>query len=135
MPKRLSSRGSSLTICILASLIGLCRTWLLNGKVKKALEVGQQAIGLKYHEPAAHFLSVTPKEDGGSWGAIGRTRRALQNPNFVEAHEKLERSTPRQNSTKNWQWNIGPRFAKLESEQSELVAGNGIGLNYSRGGN
>ena len=42
-------------------LMGLCRTYIDSGKVKKALEFGKRAIGLKYQFPVAHYFYARAK--------------------------------------------------------------------------
>jgi predicted AlkP superfamily phosphohydrolase/phosphomutase/tetratricopeptide (TPR) repeat protein len=72
-------------------LMGMCRCYLEMGRVNKALEYGQRAIGLKYHFPPGHFfLGMARQRAGDVEGAIESLHVALeQNPNFVEAHETL----------------------------------------------
>ena len=72
-------------------LMGLCRTYIEWGKVRKSLEYGKQAIGLKYRFPVAHYFYARAQNRSGEVdGAITSLKTAIkQNPNFQEAHELL----------------------------------------------
>ena len=72
-------------------LMGLCRTYVESNKVRKALEYGKKAIGLKYRFPVAHyFYARAQNRSGDADGAVISLKTALkQNPNFQEAHELL----------------------------------------------
>ena len=72
-------------------LMGLCRTYIEWGKVRKSLEYGKRAIGLKYRFPVAHyFYARAQNRSGDVGGAINSLKTALkQNPNFQEAHDLL----------------------------------------------
>ena len=72
-------------------LMGLCRTYIKWGKVRKSLEYGKRAIGLKYRFPVAHYFYARAQNRSGDVdGAITSLKTALkQNPNFQEAHELL----------------------------------------------
>ena len=73
------------------ALLGLCRTSLDMNRVTEAVEMGQQAVRLKYHFPAAHFFwGVARRRHGDISGAVQSLTTAIkQNPNFVEAHLEL----------------------------------------------
>ena len=72
-------------------LMGLCRTYIEWGKVRKSLEYGKRAIGLKYRFPVAHYFYARAQNRSGNVdGAITSLKTALkQNPNFQEAHGLL----------------------------------------------
>ena len=72
-------------------LMGLCRTYLEKDQVDKALQLGRQAVGLKFHFPLGHyFYGCARQRSGDIEGAIQSLQTAIeQNPNFAEAHERL----------------------------------------------
>ncbi len=73
------------------ALFGLCRAAIKNSKPKLAVDLGRQAVGLKYHFPLAHyFLAQAKTRNDDVEGAVESFKTAIeQNPNFSEAHEKL----------------------------------------------
>ena len=75
------------------ALMGLCRCYLSKSQPKKAADFGSQAIALKFHFPLGHFyLGEARFAAGDVDGAIAAYEQAIdQNPNFVEAHERLEK--------------------------------------------
>ena len=72
-------------------LMGLSRCYLAMGRNQKSLENGQEAIGLQYHFPLAHFYYGKAQQRLGDFaGAVDSLNVALrQNPNFEEAHIAL----------------------------------------------
>ena len=74
------------------SLIGMCRCSLQQGKPKRAVDFGRQAVGVKYHAPVSHFyLGEALSRSGSFEQAVESYDKAIHlNPNFVEAHKRLE---------------------------------------------
>ena len=73
------------------ALMGLTRTYVEQSKFKKAIDFGQQATGLKFQFPLAHYyLGLAKKGTSDFEGAIKSLNIAIQqNPNFMEAHQAL----------------------------------------------
>lgn len=73
------------------ALMGLTRTYVEQSAFKKAIDFGQQATGLKFHFPQAHYyLGLARKGVGDFDNAIKSLNTAIQqNPNFAEAHRAL----------------------------------------------
>lgn len=105
------------------SLMGLCRTWASLGQYKKALDVGQQAIGLIFHAPTAHYFVANAKYALGNIdGAIESYKTALkQNPNFIEVHQKLEEIYSSSSDTRQLAKEHRAAIKQLENEQSKLA--------------
>ncbi len=75
------------------ALLGMCRCFLQRENAQSAVEFGRQAIGVKYHFPVGHFyLAEAYALQGEVESAVDSYHQALaQNPNFIEAHERLEK--------------------------------------------
>ena len=73
------------------ALLGLTRTYVQQNKFKKAIDFAQQATGLKFQFPLAHYYLAIAKRGVADFdGAIQSLKTAIeQNPNFVEAHQSL----------------------------------------------
>ena len=73
------------------SLMGLCRNYVEMGSFEKAIEIGRQAIGLKFQFPVAHyFLGMAYSGMRDRENAVTSLQTAIeQNPNFEEAHQEL----------------------------------------------
>jgi tetratricopeptide (TPR) repeat protein/arylsulfatase A-like enzyme len=71
--------------------LGLCRAALGRRRYREALDAATAAVGLKFHFPVAHYcLGLSRARLGDPEGAIQALEQALaQNPNFVEAHNRL----------------------------------------------
>jgi len=74
-----------------AAHLGLCQAWLGQRRFHEAAGAALQAVGLQYHNPLGHYLlGVALQRLGRIARAVEALRVALaQNPNFVEAHERL----------------------------------------------
>ena len=73
------------------ALMGLCQTSIKQGDGESAIKFGKQAVALKYFYPLAHYhLGNAKLMMDDIEGARESLNLALeQNPNFVEAHQKL----------------------------------------------
>ena len=100
-------------------LMGLCRTYGLMGNPEKAIDLGKQAIGLKYHFPLAHFfLGKAYLQTGDIDLGISSLRKAVdQNPNFVEAHRLLAERYRKMEESEE----LAAEHAEMADELEEIV--------------
>lgn len=105
------------------SLLGMCRCSLQQGKAKKAIDFGKQAIGVKFHLPIGHFyLGQAFSKVGKYEEAVSCFHKALkQNPNFVEAHEKLEKIYTKQIPDADLALEHRAAKAELQTGQAEYL--------------
>ena len=105
------------------SLLGMCRCSLQQGKAKKAIDFGKQAIGVKFHLPIGHFYLGQAFSKAGKYeDAVSCFHKALkQNPNFVEAHEKLEKIYTKQIPNADLALEHRAAKAELQTGQAEYL--------------
>jgi predicted AlkP superfamily phosphohydrolase/phosphomutase/tetratricopeptide (TPR) repeat protein len=103
------------------ALMGLCRTHLERDDYARACEYGREAVGLKYHYPAAHyFLGLAKETTADIDGAVASYDVALaQNPNFPEAHERLAEifTTVRVDENRSWEHREAARGLRRAAEE------------------
>jgi predicted AlkP superfamily phosphohydrolase/phosphomutase/predicted Zn-dependent protease len=100
--------------------LGLCRAWLGQRRAYEAAGAALQAISLQYYEPLAHYLlGIALHRLGRIPRAVEALRVALaQNPNFVEAHERLAQIY--QNRLKNPE--AAAEHRRLAAEATQRIA-------------